>query len=104
MKGKILVLTVGDLLKIASYAHWIPITQGLYKDFFNRNFPGWEWNQIIPALIKRGIIEINSHDSGQRKLSQGLYISSEVRKITIKQFGHRNRISVDKYDRRGIEI
>ena len=47
---KTLILDIEALSMIAGYAHWIPVTRGLYKDYFARNLPGWQWNQIIPFL------------------------------------------------------
>ena len=78
-----LTLDVEALRKIAGYAHWIPITRGIYKDFLHRNYPGWEWNQIIPALIKKGIVKVHTKDPEFQLLSQGLYISREIEAVTL---------------------
>jgi hypothetical protein len=78
-----LFLNIAALRIVAGYAHWIPITRGLYKDCFNLNFPGWEWNQIIPVLIQRKVLVMHPTDPGYRQLSQGLYISSDIEGITI---------------------
>ena len=82
-KGKSLELSVEDLLSLASYAHWIPMTRGLYKPYLERNFPGWEWNQIIPVLIKKKILVINSKDPRHRGLSHGLYLAREITGVRI---------------------
>ena len=76
-------LDVEALTMIAGYAHWIPITQGLHLDFFQENYPGWEWNQIIPALIKNGVLALNSRAPNQRALPQGLSISVSVSSLWI---------------------
>ena len=78
-----LFLDIEALRKVAGYAHWIPITRGLYKDCFNLNFPGWEWNQIIPVLIQRKVLVIHPTDPGYRQLSQGLYISGQITAVLI---------------------
>ena len=83
MKGKSLELSVDDLLRLASYAHWIPMIRGLYKQYLERNFPGWEWNQIIPVLMKKKILVIDSKDPRHRALSQGLFIDREITRISI---------------------
>ena len=83
MKGKSLELSVEELRKLASYAHWIPMTRGLYKPYLEKNFPGWEWNQIIPALIKTKILLLNSKDPRHRALSHGLYIAREITRVRI---------------------
>jgi hypothetical protein len=82
-KGKSLELSVEDLLGLASYAHWIPMTRGLYKPYLERNFPGWEWNQIIPVLIKKKILVIDSKDPRHRALSHGLYMAREITGVRI---------------------
>ena len=69
----VLTLDIKGLSMIAGYAHWIPGTRGLYKDYFARNLPGWQWNQIIPFLIKKKIV-VYGEILGYRHLSHGLYI------------------------------
>jgi hypothetical protein len=76
-------LDIESLKMIAGYAHWIPITRGIYKDFLQRYYPGWEWNQIIPALIKKGIVKVHTKDPEFQLLSQGLYISREIEAVTL---------------------
>lgn len=74
---KILTLDFEALQMVAGYAHWIPITQGLYNDYFAKNLPGWEWNQIIPVLIEKKILVLTKV-MGYRHLSQGLYIANAI--------------------------
>ena len=74
---KILILELEVLQLVAGYAHWIPIIRGLYKDYFAKNFPGWEWNQIIPVLIEKKIV-VRTKVMGYRHLSQGLYIANDI--------------------------
>jgi hypothetical protein len=59
------------------------MTRGLNKPYLERNFPGWEWNQIIPVLIKKKILVINSKDPRHRALSHGLYIDREISGVRI---------------------
>lgn len=81
--GKTLTLDIEGLRVIGGYAHWIPGIRGLYKDYFAKNLPGWEWNQIIPVLIKAKILVRDSKDPAYRSLSQGLYISSDIEGVTL---------------------
>jgi len=94
MKGKSLELSVNNLLRLASYGHWIPMTRGLYKPYLEKNLPGWEWNQIIPVLIKKKILVINSKDPRDRALSHGLYISREIAGVRICIQDERTEIEV----------
>ena len=87
-------LDVEALTIIAGYAHWIPITQGLHLDFFQENYPGWEWNDIIPVLIKKGVVMMNSKEPNQRQLSQGLSIANDVESILIKRSKHGTKVKV----------
>jgi hypothetical protein len=79
---EVLILDIEGLRGICNYAHWIPMTQGLYKDYFARNLPGWQWNQIIPVLIRKEIV-VYGENLGYRHLSQGLYISSDIEGVTL---------------------
>ena len=90
-------LDIEALTMIAGYAHWIPITQGIYKEFFRTNYPDWEWNHIIPVLIKKGIVKIHSNDPDQRKLSQGLSISQDVESVSIRRSKHGTKVKVHTF-------
>ncbi len=83
MKKKSLELSVQDLMMLTAYAHWIPMTRGLYRPYFERNFPGWEWNQIIPALINAKILVVHSNNPLHRALCNGLYLGSEITGVKI---------------------
>lgn len=98
-----LTLDVEALRKIAGYAHWIPITRGIYKDFLHRNYPGWEWNQIIPALIKKGIVKVHTKDPEFQLLSQGLYISREIEAVTLWIRNGKTQIAVRRVNQEEIE-
>ena len=98
-----LTLDVEALRKIAGYAHWIPITRGIYKDFLHRNYPGWEWNQIIPALIKKGIVKVHTKDPEFQLLRQGLYISREIEAVTLWIRNGKTQIAVRRVNQEEIE-
>ena len=98
-----LTLDVEALRKIAGYAHWIPITRGIYKDFLHRNYPGWEWNQIIPVLMKKEIVKVHTKDPDFQLLSQGLYISREIEAVTLWIINGKTQIAVRRVNQEGIE-
>ena len=91
-----LSLDVEALREISGYAHWIPIIRGLYKDFFNRNYPGWEWNHIIPVLIKKGVIKVHSKELDQCYLAYGLSISIDVESVFLRRSKHETKVTVHK--------
>ena len=76
------VMDIELLYKVTGYAHWIPGIRGLYREFFTEHFPGWDWNDFVPRLIDKGILKFNELDNPEfTKLSQGLFISSDVQAI-----------------------
>jgi len=85
MRSASIDLDVDALRKITSYAHWMPALRGISEEYIARNYPGWEWNQIIPILIKKGIVKMYSSDVSQRKLSHHLSIAADVRSISLKK-------------------
>ena len=96
-------LDIEDLRKLSGYAHWIPITRGLYKDFFDKRYPFWEWNQIIPELIKSKVLVPNSSETKHLALSQNLYIARDIQGVSIQIRDGKVEISIKKKDRRGID-
>ena len=91
-----LTLNIEELRGICNYAHWIPILRGLHREFFETNYPGWEWNDILPVLFNRRIIVSNSEDPNLMKLCQGLSISREITSVTLVKSGGRIKVSVER--------
>ena len=91
-----LFLDIPTLQTLTGYAHWIPGIRGLYKDYFAKNFPGWEWNQVIPVLVQRKVLVMNPADPGYRQLSHGLYISSQIQGISISVKDGKTNIRIQK--------
>ena len=91
-----LTLNIEELRGICNYAHWIPILRGLHREFFETNYPGWEWNDILPVLFNRRIIVSNSEDPNLKKLCQGLSISREITSVTLVKSGGRIKVSVER--------
>ena len=79
-KSKVL-LSIESLRGITNYAHWIPITQGLHLSYFDKHFPGWEWNDFVPRLIEEKILFLNGDPENSISLSQGLFILRNVDSI-----------------------
>ena len=87
-------LDIEDLQKLSEYAHWIPITRGLYRDFFDKRYPFWEWNQIIPELIKSKVLAVHSNETQHLALSQNLYISRDIQGVSIQLKDGKVEISI----------
>ena len=87
MKRSKITMDIETLRSVTSYCHWIPITQGLHKEYFAENFPGWQWNDFVPLLLKNKILEFNGDGNDSlTKLWQGLYISSDIQSIEFTPF------------------
>jgi hypothetical protein len=92
-----LTLDIEGLRMVAGYAHWIPGIRGLYKDYFARNLPGWQWNQIIPFLIKKRVV-VCKEIPGYLRLSQGLYIASDIESFSLWMKNCEIQIAVTRKD------
>ena len=94
-KSKVL-LSVESLRGITNYAHWIPITQGLYLNYFEKHFPGWEWNDFVPRLIEERILFFNGNPETSVSLSQGLFVLRNIISIEFIPKGTAIEIVVNK--------
>lgn len=74
-------MNVDQLRDVCAYAHWIPILNGLHLEFFEQNYPGWEWNDFVPRLLHKGILRTRAEDLGYTKLKLGLCVAPEVSAI-----------------------
>ena len=71
-------MNVDQLRDVCAYAHWIPILNGLHLKFFEQNYPGWEWNDFVPRLLRKGILRVGGEELGYTKLKLGLYLAPNV--------------------------
>ena len=83
MSETTLVLDRAALRKITQYAHWMPALRGISEEYIARNYPGWAWNEIVPVLIKRGMLKKYSSEPNRLQLSQDLSIATDVRCIVL---------------------
>ena len=74
-------MDISLLRDVCGYAHWIPILKGLHLEFFEEKFPGWEWNDFVPKLLKKKILVVGNPDGAHIKLSQGLFISPDIASV-----------------------
>ena len=71
-------MTVDQLRDVSAYAHWMPILNGLHLEFFQHSFPGWEWNDFVPKLLRKGILRVGAEDLGYTKLKMGLFVAPDI--------------------------
>ena len=87
-------MNVDQLRDVCAYAHWIPILNGLHLEFFAQNYPGWEWNDFVPKLLRKGILRVGAEDLGYTKLKLGLYVAPDVVEIDFIPGKHGVKINV----------
>ena len=77
-----IIMDIELLTKVTGYAHWIPGIRGLYREFFAEHFPGWDWNDFVPRLLDKKILQFQGEGNpALTQLSQGLFISSDIQAI-----------------------
>ena len=81
MERSAVTISVNQLRDICAYAHWIPILTGLHLEFFEKNYPGWEWNDFAPKLLRKGILRVGAEEIGYIKLKMGLFVVPNVAEI-----------------------
>jgi hypothetical protein len=74
-------MNVDELRDVCGYAHWIPILNGLHLEFFEQKYPGWEWNDFVPKLMRKGILRVGGEELEYTKLKLGLYLAPNVSAI-----------------------
>jgi hypothetical protein len=91
-----LVLDVAALRKITQYAHWMPALRGISEEYIARNYPGWEWNEILPFLIKEKVVSREPGQSHPVRLNQGLSISREIKSVMITRTKNGFTLTINK--------
>jgi len=88
MPKYVLRLEIEAIRELANYAHWIPMVRGYTREFMDRRYPDWEWNDLIPKMLSRGIISTEQSD-GDTKLWQGLWLKAGVSAVVVTKTGNR---------------
>jgi hypothetical protein len=81
VQRSLVTMNVEELRAVCAYAHWIPILNGLHEEFFAQNYPGWEWNDFVPRLLRKGTLRVGAEELGYTKLKLGLYVVPDVAEI-----------------------
>jgi hypothetical protein len=88
MSKYVLRLEVEAIKELSNYAHWIPMVRGYTRDYMDSHYPDWEWNDLIPKMLSRGIISTEQSD-GDTKLWQGLWLKAGVSAVVVTKTGNR---------------
>ena len=81
MSRKVLILDVDQIRLLTNYCHWIPVIHGYTAKFVEETYPGWNWNDLIPKMIKQGLITIEPCKNDV-KLWQGLWLKADITEVT----------------------
>jgi hypothetical protein len=76
-------LDIDALHTITHYAHWIPALRGISEEYVARNYPGWQWNEIVPFLLREGVLTKQSDKSQLIQLRNGISISQRIERVVI---------------------
>ena len=88
MPKHVLSLEIEAIRELANYAHWIPMVRGYTREFMDSHYPDWEWNDLIPKMLNRGIITTEPSD-GDTKLWQGLWLKAGIDEVIVTKTGDR---------------
>lgn len=84
----VLRLEIEAIRELSNYAHWIPMVRGYTREFMDSHYPDWEWNDLIPKMLNRGIIS-TEQSGGATMLWQGLWLKAGVSAVVITKSGDR---------------
>ena len=62
MPRYILSLEIEAIRELANYSHWIPMVRGYTREFMDSHHLDWEWNDLVPKMVNRGIITMEPSD------------------------------------------
>ena len=79
----LLTLTVEDIRSISNYIHWIPMTRGYHHDYINEKYPGWNWNELLSALDRAGLIKPHNDGHECERLMQGFCTKPNIYQVVI---------------------
>ena len=88
MSKKVLSLDIEALRILANYAHWIPACHGYTREFMEKTYPGWDWNDLIPKMHRLGIIRREAAE-GDVKLWQGLWLKAGITEVVATKYANR---------------
>ena len=89
-------LDIQALRNITHYAHWVPALRGISEEYIARNYPGWQWNEIVPFLLREGVLTKQSDQSQLIQLRNGISISQRIEGVVITRTKKGLRVTIKK--------
>ena len=89
-------LDIQALRTITHYAHWVPALRGISEDYIARNYPGWEWNEIVPFLLREGVLTKQLGQSQLIQLRNGISISQRIERVVITRTKKGLKVTIKK--------
>ena len=96
MNSESIELDIDALHAVTHYAHWVPALRGISEEYVARNYPGWEWNEIVPFLLREGILSKQLDQSQVIQLRQGISISRTIERVVITRTKKGLKVSIKK--------
>ena len=89
-------LDINALYKITQYAHWVPALRGISEEYVAHNYPGWQWNEIVPFLLREGVLTKQLDQSQLIRLSNGISISQRIERVVITRTKKGLKVTIKK--------
>ena len=89
-------LDIHALRNITHYAHWVPALRGFSEDYIAHHYPGWKWNEIVPFLLREGILSKQLDQSQVIQLRQGISISRTIERVVITRTKKGLKVTIKK--------
>ena len=96
MNSESIELDIDALHAVTHYAHWIPALKGISEEYIARNYPGWQWNEIVPFLLREGVLTKQLDQSQLIQLRNGISISQRIERVVITRTKKRLKLPIKK--------
>jgi hypothetical protein len=96
MNSESIELDIDALHSITHYAHWIPALKGISEEYIARHYPGWQWNEIVPFLLREGVLTKQSDKSQLIQLRNGISISQRIERVVITRTKKGLKVTIKK--------
>jgi hypothetical protein len=89
-------LDIDALHAVTHYAHWVPALRGISEEYIARNYPGWQWKEIVPFLLREGVLTKQLDQSQLIQLRNGISISRTIECVVITRTKKGLKVTIKK--------
>jgi len=98
MNSESIELDIDALHAVTHYAHWVPALRGISEEYIARNYPGWQWNEIVPFLLREGVLTKQLDQSQLIQLRNGISISQTIEGVVITRTKKGLKVTIKKFN------